>query len=216
MVREGEAERYQQCTESWGWGCGVWWRNQEMQPSGAGVKGQPRNTGAWWRLHSESGPASQKHHALRLGGFGHTVPDQHPGHIWLDRSRHGPHPCTCYLLLDLSVAQDVWKGHGSCHYTCEPWQPPKALPGTGEHPQHDQPRCTGPGGALIYRWGWGWSGHLDPGWKRGRERRWPEGGGMEHMQNARRQVCLWPCSWLVQQPRTSCHFLSLVLSFFHL
>ena len=50
----------------WGWG-----------------QGQPRNTGAQWRLHSESGPASQST-MLWLGRSGPTVPDQHPGHIWLD------------------------------------------------------------------------------------------------------------------------------------
>lgn len=123
--------------------------------SGAGVKGQPRNTGAWWRLHSESGPASQST-TLRLGGSGPTVPDQHPGHTWLDRSRHGPHPCTCYPpLLDLSVAQDVWKGHGfqACHYTCEPWQLLHSFAWHRQTPAHDQPSVHRPR----------WSTHLQMG-----------------------------------------------------
>lgn len=188
--------------------------------SGAGVKGQPRNTGAWWRLHSESGPASQST-TLRLGGSGPTVPDQHPGHTWLDRSRHGPHPCTCYPpLLDLSVAQDVWKGHGfpACHYTCEPWQllhsfawhrrTPATRPAKCARAQVEHSSTDGAGGGQGT---WTQGGNVGSGRDGGRWR----GGGMEHMQNARRQVCLWPCSWLVQQPRTS-HFLSLVLSFFHL
>lgn len=75
MVREGRGRQYQKGTESWGGGWGVWWRNQEMVGlSGAGVKGQPRNTGARWRSHSESGPASQST-TLWLGRSGPTVPD---------------------------------------------------------------------------------------------------------------------------------------------
>ena len=125
MVREGRGRTISEVHRELGWGLGVWWRNQEMVGlSGAGVKGQPRKTGARWRLHSESGPASQST-TLQLGGSGPTVPAQHPGYTWLGGSRHGPHPCTCYPpLLDLSGAQDVCKGRGVQvrHCACEPWR----------------------------------------------------------------------------------------------
>ena len=76
MVREGRGRTISEVHRE----LGVWWRNQEMVGlSGAGVKGQLRKTGAWWRLHSESGPASQST-TLWLGGSGTTVPARHPGH----------------------------------------------------------------------------------------------------------------------------------------